>query len=184
MELKRVSDSELIKILLKENSDGLDYHPNFLNDAKINYLLYIIDKIDFETIYKKPTKYFGLDYTHRKEIHDGKQTEIPEHFNLFKDIIEFDQLVIEYFPLGVGHTYIRESNMYSDVVLVPLGSFRYTFRKKKEEFTILVERGSALVISGEGRRLERRVKLRTTDKFNGKKEHREPFYLMTFRKLR
>lgn len=182
----KLSISDLIQEIITD-IPGLNYHPNFLTDKNHQQLLDILDTLDYQIVNGRPTKYFGLNYTHRKKTHDSHITEIPLFFDLMNPLgIKFDQLVIEYYRRDDGHHYIQESDLFDDnVIIIPIGScFKYNFIGSDKSIDFLVEPKSLLLISGESRKWKRCIRPRIKEKFNGMIIPRTEFYVFTFRNLK
>ena len=180
------SNSELTKEIISQ-VNGLSYFPNFLSDKNHQQLLNVLTSIDYKLVSGRPTKFFGLEYTHRKRTHDSEIKEIPSFFNLLDPLnLNFHQLIIEYFRRDDGHNYIKESDIFGDsVIIICIGSsFMYSMREGSNKINFLVEPGSLLHISGESRKWERSIKYRIKERFNGLIIPREDFYTFTFRNIR
>lgn len=188
MELKigKYTNSELIQEIVKD-INGLKYYPDFLTDKQHQQLLDVLDSLDYQIVNGRPTKYFGLNYTHKKKTHDSEKNEIPHFFNLMEPIgLEFDQLVIEYFRSDDGHSFLTESELFdSNILIIPIGSsIKYSFTNGKKNIDFLVEPKSLLHIGGESRWWKRCIRPRQKEKFNHYIIKRNEFYILTFRNIK
>lgn len=184
--ISKLSNTDLIKELISD-IPGLSYYPDFLTDKKHQQILDVLESLDYSIVNGRPTKYFGLDYTHRKKTHDSEKEEIPNFFNLLEPLnVQFDQLVIEYFRKDDGHSSINESNLFSnEVIILPVGSpFKYSFSDDDRSIDFLVEPKSLLLISGESRKWKRSIRPRIKERFNGYIIPRSEFYVLTFRDIK
>tara|TARA_R110000772_G_scaffold2410_4_gene8621 strand:+ start:83969 stop:84550 length:582 start_codon:yes stop_codon:yes gene_type:complete len=182
----KLSNLKLIQELVSD-IPGLNYHSDFLTDKSQQQILDVLDTLDYQVINGRPTKYFGLNYTHRKKTHDSKKEEIPLFFDLLKPLnIKFDQLVIEYYRRDDGHHYLNESDLFSDdIIILPIGScFKYDFVRNDKSVSFLVEPKSLLLISGESRKWKRSIRPRIKERFNSIIIPRTEFYVLTFRNIK
>lgn len=182
----KVSTEKLIKELVND-IPGLNYHSDFLTEKTHQQILDVLDTLDYQIINGRPTKYFGLNYSHKKKTHDQKKEEIPLFFNLLKPLrVNFDQLVIEYYRKEDGHSFIKESDLFgNEVIILPIGScFKYNFITDRKSIEFLMEPKSLLLISGESRNWKRCIRPRIKEKFNGLIIPRTEFYTLTFRNIK
>lgn len=179
-------NSDLTKEIIS-GVEGLSYFPNFLSNKQHQQLISVLESIDYKVVSGRPTKYFGLSYTHRKRTHDSEISEIPLFFNLLSPLkLQFHQLSIEFFRKDDGHKYITESPIFDNsVIIVCIGSdFMYSMTDGEKTIDFLMESGSLLHISGESRKWSRSIKYRIKERFNGLIIPREDFYLFTFRNIK
>jgi hypothetical protein len=184
MVIKKLSNSELTKELIKD-IPGLFYYPNFITEKHAQQISDTLDSLDYQIINGKPTKNFGLNYTYRKKTHDEKVKEIPHFFNLLEPInIKVDQISIEYFRNDDSHSYIRESDIFYETLIIPIGShFKYNFMYNENIVEFLMEPNSLLYISKKARGWKRSIKSRVKERYNNTQISRSDFYLFTFRNL-
>jgi hypothetical protein len=178
------TNAELTDELIQD-IPGLKYYPNFLTDKNHQQIIDVLDSLDYNIVNGRPTKYFGVDYTHIKKTHHKKIEEIPHFFNLLDPLgIKMDQLVIEYFRPDDGHSSIRESELFGDTIILPIGSsYKYTFSNNEKSIDFLVEPKSLLLITGQSRKWKRRIRSRIKEKFNNYIIPRNEFYVFTYRKI-
>ena len=184
LNLKSINNLELINKKVSE-IEGLKYYYNFLTEVEQNNLYKILGDLNFKIVNGKPTIYFGVNYTHRKKIHDKDIKEIPYFLNLLKPLkLEYDQLEIQYYRKNDGHGLIKESNIFqNNTIIIPIGShFIYDFNNEDKWISFLMQPGS-LLLNG-SKMWTRRINRRRKERFNNYIFHRKPFYLLTFRNMK
>ena len=166
--------------------DGLKYYPNFIEKEHANSLLKVLFNLDYKIVNKKPTKYFGVNYTHNKKKHTDKLQVLPHFFNLMKPVgLHFDQLEIKYFKKGEGHSYMSESDLFGNGILIVSFNSHYLLRFKKDDIIkeILIEPNSLLSISGEARKYSRLIPYKIKDRYCNKIFERKDMFIFTFRNI-
>jgi len=186
MKIARLSNTELNHEIL-EDIDGLEYYPDFLTDKQHQQLLDTLEILDYKIVNGRPTRYFGLPYTHLKKTHDAKPEPIPDFLNLMKPLgISSDQVVIEYYRRDDMHSYMRESELFSEqIFIIAIGShYKYQFANDTRVLELLMEPSSLLFISGKSRKWKRSIRPRLKEKFNNYIIPRKDFYIITFRNIK
>jgi hypothetical protein len=177
--------SDYIKEDVKE-IPGLKYYPNFIQTKQADTLLNVLYNLDYKIVSKKPTKYFGVDYTHSKKTHNKPLQELPHYFNLLNPVgLKFDQIEIKYYKESEGHSPICETNLFgNDIVIISLNShYVMNFHKENKVYSILIEPNSLLSISGQARKMKRSIPYRIKDRYCNTIFERKDFFIFTFRNI-
>ena len=192
LEIKQYTNSELTQKILKENLPGAFYYSNFIQEKESSRLISVLEKIDYQIFNGKPTKYFGIDYSSQKKVHNSnyKLDPLPHFFNVIKNKLNYNyhQLVIEYLRPNDHVSLKRESNLFEDNVLILHlgGHFKYDMfnDETNEHVEFLIEPGSLLMLSGESRyKWKRSIKNRIKERFNHQIIPRKEHYILTFRRI-
>jgi len=186
LNLQSVSNKTLIKERIAMVK-GLSYHENFLSNEEQIDLYRVLAGLNYKLINGKPTIYFGVDYTHRKKVHDKELKDIPHFFNLLQPLdLNYDQLEIQYYRKDDGHNLLKESDIFqNNTIVIPIGShFVYDFNKNDDWVSFLMQPGCLLLLGDKSNTWDRRINKRVKEKFNNYSIYRKPFYLLTFRNIK
>lgn len=187
-----ISNDELNKERIAK-IPGLSYYKSFISKDEENYLLDYISNIDYIKEFGRATKYYGFDYSHKKNKSDIKdyKGKIPDELNVMSSKIgvKVNQLVIEYLPVNKHYSFPIHSKIFSkNIMSISLGGncvIEFENKLTDEKFEILIERRSLLVMGDECMK-EWSYKINTNKShiFNGKKIKRNDRYTLSFKNIR
>jgi alkylated DNA repair dioxygenase AlkB len=175
-----------------ESIQGLQYVPDYLDDAEHDRLLAAADAQPWQSTVDHRVQIYGFHYDHRsREAY--RIGELPEWAAPLTERLRHDglidapnQLVVNEYRPGEGFFEHIDQAVFGDVVVsVSLGSscvMRFTRDGASHE--ILLEPRSALVLSGEARwHWKHGIPARTTDTWNGRELARGRRVSLTFRAI-
>jgi alkylated DNA repair dioxygenase AlkB len=172
---------------------GLEYVPGYLDQDTQDELLSAVDEQPWQTFVDHRVQVYGYQYNHRAEaayrigelpawsadlalrlMQDGFMPRVP------------NQLVVNEYPPGIGlFEHIDQAAFGEAIVSVSLGStcvMRFTRDEKGESRELLLEPGSALVLTGEARwDWKHGIPARPSDDWHGRECVRSRRVSLTFR---
>ena len=195
----RISDVKYNELNINK-IDGIKIYNNFLSEEEQDYLVYIIDNLEWDKRYNNLCQYYGFTNTHNFErlVKPVEITNpIPEDLNIGKKIgLDFNQLHIEEFKERKGkHPFKESSSFHEHVLFLPLYSdvviyFKDNDKEDEEDNTsskipIYIKRGTLVVLSGDARfKYYRGITYKKTYSFNYRNLKRDRLILMTFRNIK
>lgn len=192
------SDEQLVQEFIN-SMNGLEYYPKFISEGEELELITAIDNANWLNDLKRKVQHYGFkyDYKARRIDESFRIGTLPNWSDFIVDRIlkngivnhQPDQLIINNYEVGEGISMhvdcepcftdiIISLSLFSDIVM----DFKKLNSNQKE--SILLQRGSLLVISGDARyKYEHGIAQRKSDMFNKRKRDRKRRVSMTFRKV-
>jgi alkylated DNA repair dioxygenase AlkB len=181
---------------------GLYLYNGFI-DKKLEYSLVTeIDSLEWNTQLSRRTQHYGYVYPYGTKISKSSQMEkttpIPKSFiqlvneckikGMINNDYNFDQAIVNEYQPGQGISpHCDDTNLFDDIIISfsLLSTYNMVFSKDEQKIVISLNRGSALLLTGESRYMRSHsIEKRKTDEIGGKRVKRERRISITLRKLK